>query len=98
MAGSIRKLKEEWNYEIEIDEIYVQDALNNIDMLHKKDDGFIAVAEKKKEDVSNKDADDKQQHKNADDIVKSIDTALTSKLGKDYKSSLLTGIYSKEEL
>ena len=47
MAGSIRKLKEEWNYEIEIDEIYVQDALKNIDMLHKKDDGFIAVAEKK---------------------------------------------------
>ena len=47
MAGSIRKLKEEWNYEIEIDEIYVQDALNNIEMLHKKDDGFIAVAEKK---------------------------------------------------
>lgn len=66
--------------------------------VQKKLQQAIAVAEKKKEDVSSKDADDKQQHKNADDIVKSIDTALTSKLGKDYKSSLLTGIYSKEEL
>ena len=47
MSGSIRKLKEDWNYEIEIDEIYVQDALNNIEMLHENDDGFIAVAEKK---------------------------------------------------
>lgn len=47
MAGSIRQLKEEWNYEINIDEIYVQDALNNIEMLHENDDGFIAVAEKK---------------------------------------------------
>ena len=47
MAGSIRKLKEDWNYEIEIDEIYVQDALNNIEMLHENDDGFIAVAEKR---------------------------------------------------
>lgn len=44
---SIRKLKEKWTNEIEIDEIYVQDALNNIDMLHENDDGFIAVAEKK---------------------------------------------------
>ena len=44
--GSIRKLKEEWNYEIEIDEIYVQDALNNIEMLHEGDDGFIAVGQK----------------------------------------------------
>lgn len=44
--GSIRKLKEKWTNEIEIDEIYVQDALNNIEMLHKEDDGFIAVGQK----------------------------------------------------
>lgn len=44
--GSIRKLKEKWPNEIEIDEIYVQDALNNIEMLHKEDDGFIAVGQK----------------------------------------------------
>lgn len=44
--GSIRKLKEKWTNEIEIDEIYVQDALNNIEMLHKKDDGFVAVGQK----------------------------------------------------
>ena len=43
---SIRKLKEKWTNEIEIDEIYVQDALNNIEMLHKKDDGFVAVGQK----------------------------------------------------
>lgn len=46
MEGSIRKLKEDWNYKIEIDEIYVQDALKNIDMMHRKDDGFIAVGQK----------------------------------------------------
>lgn len=44
--GSIRKLKEKWTNEIEIDEIYVQDALNNIDMIHSKDDGFITVGQK----------------------------------------------------
>lgn len=46
MAGTIRQLKEEWNYEINIDEIYVQDALKNIDMLHENDDGFIGVGQK----------------------------------------------------
>ena len=46
MAGSIRKLKEEWNYEINIDEVYVKDALSNIEMLHEGDDGFVAVGQK----------------------------------------------------
>lgn len=44
--GSIRKLKEKWPNEIEIDEIYVQDAVENIDILHRSDDGFIAVGQK----------------------------------------------------
>ena len=46
MTHSIRKLKEDWNYKIEIDEIYVQDAMKNIDMIHEGDDGFIAVGQK----------------------------------------------------
>ena len=35
---------------------------------------------------------------NAQSLVKTLDDALTEKLGPDYRSSLLTGIYSKEEL
>lgn len=44
MSHSIRKLKEDWNYE---SEIYVQYALKNIDMLHENYEGFITVVEKK---------------------------------------------------
>lgn len=70
MSGSIRQLKESWDYEIEVDEIYVQDAIKNIDMLHKDDDGFIGVAEKKEKSWS-------QYHYKVDELKSNIAKALS---------------------
>ena len=67
----------------------------------KLEDKIETAIEKTTSNTNDKKDDSEQKSDNKDDInskLKTFDKELTSKLQKDYKSSLLTGVYTKDEL
>lgn len=68
IINSVRKLTED--YEVNVSEEYVNSAIKNIELLHKNDDGFIAIAAKKDKDWT-------QFHYKAQDLIENIAKAIS---------------------